>query len=221
MFVMFLDLADAFGSIDHQLMINSLHCYGYPDALVDLTSNIYNNSTFQVETKYGLTEPILRQRGIIQGCPYSVIAFEQGIDIWLRYLNENSAVPSVPNQVQGYVDDIVLVTTDDALMTEMGIRTEHFLNYSGMQVKHRKCAILHGHRVGNNWYKVDRTENIHVVIQEKEIPKIGKSGKYQYLSHDFSLDSKANQSQVNDVMGSLLQNLEKNQRFYVTHCCQS
>ena len=89
--------ADAFGSIDHQLMINSLHCYGYPDALVDLTSNIYNNSTFQVEKKYGLTEPILRQRGIIQGCPYSVIAFEQGIDIWLRYLNENSAVPSVPN----------------------------------------------------------------------------------------------------------------------------
>ena len=93
MFVMFLDLANAFGSIDHQLMINSLHCYGYPDALVNLTSNIYNNSTFQVETKYGLTEPILRQRGIIQGCPYSVIAFEQGIDIWLRYLNENSAVP--------------------------------------------------------------------------------------------------------------------------------
>ena len=94
-------------------------------------------------------------------------------------------------------------------MTKMGITTEHFLNYSGMQVKHRKCAILHGHRVGNNWYKVDRTENIHVVIQEKEIPKIGKSGKYQYLGHDFSLDSKANQSQVNDVMGSLLHNLEK------------
>ena len=99
MFVLFLDLADAFGSIDHRLIINSFHCYGYRDALVNLTSNIYNNSTFPVETKYGLTEPILRQRGIIQGCPYSVVAFEQGIDIWLRYLNENSAKPSVPNQV--------------------------------------------------------------------------------------------------------------------------
>ena len=49
MFVMFLDLADAFSSIDHELMINALHCYGYPDALVNLTSNIYSNSTFQVE----------------------------------------------------------------------------------------------------------------------------------------------------------------------------
>ena len=153
-------------------MINSLNCYGYPDALVNLTSNIYNNSTFQVETKYGLTEPILRQRVIIQGCPYSVIAFKQGIDIWLRYLNENSAVPSVPNQVQGYVDDIVLATTDDALMTEMCIRPEHFLNYSDMQVKHRKCAILHGHRVGNNWYKVGRTETSMLSYRKKKFPRL-------------------------------------------------
>lgn len=201
--------ADAFGSIDHQIMINALNCYGYPIALVNLTSNIYNNSTFQVETKNGLTEPIVRQRGIIQGCPYSVIAFEQGIYIWLRWLNENNAIPSIPNQVQGYVDDIVLATPDADLMAEMGIRTNQFLNFSGMQVKHRKCAILHGHRVGNNWYKRDTTNNINIVIQDNEIPKIGKTGKYQYLGYDFSLDGKSNQTQLNEIMDSLIQILDK------------
>lgn len=209
MYIMFLDLADAFGSIDHEIMIDALHSYGYPDILVNLTRNIYNSSTFQIETKNGLTVPILRQRGIIQGCPFSVVAFEQGIDIWLRWLHNNSAVLSIPNQVQGYVDDIVLATTDEALMTEMGTKTDSFLNYSGMQVKHRKCAILHGQRVGNNWNKRDRTDTIHIEIQGKEIPKIGKSGKYQYLGHDFSLDGKANHSQVTDIINSLVQTLCK------------
>ena len=49
----------------------------------------------------------------------TVIALEQGIDIRLRWLC-NDMQPSIPNKVQGYVDDIVLATTDEASMVEMG-----------------------------------------------------------------------------------------------------
>jgi hypothetical protein len=69
MYIMFLDLADAFGSIDHELMIDALRAYGYPNDLVNLTKNIYTDSTFQVQTKSGLTKPILRQRGHHSGLP--------------------------------------------------------------------------------------------------------------------------------------------------------
>ena len=85
LYVMFLDLADAFGSIDHEMMVDALSAYGYPDSVIQLTKDIYTDSTFQVDTNSGLTDSIVRHRGIIQGCPYSVIAFEQGIDIWLRW----------------------------------------------------------------------------------------------------------------------------------------
>ena len=117
--------------------------------------------------------------------------------------------PSIPNKVQGYVDDIVLATTDEASMVEMGFQTEHFLDHSGMKINHRKCAILHGQRSGNNWYRRDGTTNIHIEIQGDEIPKLGKSGTYQYLGHDISLDGKSNQSQVTDIFTSLSQILNK------------
>ena len=191
------------------MMINALRMYGYPQGLIDLTENIYTDSTFQVETKFGLTESIERHRGIIQGCPYSVIAFEQGIDIWLRWLYDNNIQPSIPNKVQGYVDDIVNVTTDEASMVAMASKTEVFLEYSGMKVKHRKCAILHGQRSGNNWYRRDTTDSINITLQGKVVPKIGKAGTYQYLGHDISLDGKAAQSQATDVFNTLSQILNQ------------
>ena len=78
-----------------------------------------------------------------------------------------------------------------------------------MNIKHRKCAILHGQRSGNNWYRRDGTSTIQIEIQGDEIPKLGKSGKYQYLGHDISLDGKSNQSQVTDIFTSLSQILVK------------
>ena len=94
-------------------------------------------------------------------------------------------------------------------MDEMGSKTEHFLDHSGMKIKHRKCAILCGQRSGNNWYYRDGTTNTHIEIQDDEIPKLGKSGTYQYLGHDISLDGKSNQSQVTDIFTSLSQMLDK------------
>ena len=196
LYIVFLDLADAFGSINHEMMVDDLRAYGYIEIIINLTKNIFIDSTFQVDTNSGLTDPIVRHRGIIQGCPYRVIAFEQGIDIWLRWLC-NDMQPSIPNKVQEHVDDIVLATTDEASMVEMGSKPEDFLDHSGMKIKHRKCAILHGQRSGNN------------EIQGYEIPKLGKSGTYQYLGHDISLDGKSNQSQVTDIFTSLSQILDK------------
>ena len=124
---MFLDLADAFGSFDHEIMVYAfIRAYGYPEIIINLTKDIYTNSTFQVDTNSGLTDPIVRHRGIFQGCPYSVIAVEQGIDKGLRWLC-NGMQSSILNKVQGYVDDIVLATIDKASMAGMGSKTEYFL----------------------------------------------------------------------------------------------
>eukprot|EP00745_Piridium_sociabile_P008087 TRINITY_DN15399_c0_g1_i2.p2 TRINITY_DN15399_c0_g1~~TRINITY_DN15399_c0_g1_i2.p2 ORF type:complete len:332 (-),score=66.49 TRINITY_DN15399_c0_g1_i2:1966-2961(-) len=75
MYTAFFDIKDAFGSIDHELMIKELSLAGYPEAYVDITRDIYTSSTFQVKTANGLTRPIQREKGIIQGCPWSVVVF--------------------------------------------------------------------------------------------------------------------------------------------------
>ena len=158
LFVCFLDIKDAFGSLDHKFMLDSLSEAGYPDIYVELTKNIYDNSSFQVQTSNGLTSHIIRGKGIIQGCPWSVIAFEQGIDRWLRWVDYEYNHSHVHCPIQASVDDVCLMTNLEKNLKTMTKKSESFLTYTGMEVKHPKCAILHGRRSGNSWMKMSTTD---------------------------------------------------------------
>ena len=126
-FVTFIDLKDAFGSIDHGYMITALENAGYPPWIVDITRDIYTGSTFIVKTSSGFTQPINRHRGIVQGCPWSLICFEQGIDPWLRWIDENSTPMRLPAPVQGYVDDVSTSSKDEPHLHEVARKTDTHL----------------------------------------------------------------------------------------------
>ncbi|KAJ8037044.1 Retrovirus-related Pol polyprotein from type-2 retrotransposable element R2DM [Holothuria leucospilota] len=106
---------------------------------------------------------------------------------------------AIPNPVQGYVDDIVICATQEQHLLGMRDKTDSFVTVTGMNIKHRKCAVLHGQRCGNNWSKHDGTSGIQITIQNQPIPKLGKSGKYTYLGHDISLDGKASEAQLSSI----------------------
>ena len=50
---------------------------------------------------------------------------------------------SIPNSVQGYVDDIAICSVNEQKTLEMCEKTGIFVNQTGMEVKQRKCANLH------------------------------------------------------------------------------
>ena len=77
-------------------MINELTAAGYPKVLVDITRDIYSSSTFQVKTAGGLTKPLQRGTGIVQGCPWSVVVFEQGVDKRLRWVHTPITLSQFP-----------------------------------------------------------------------------------------------------------------------------
>ncbi len=198
--ITFIDIKDAFGSIDHEIMLNALKLFGYPSLVCDLTRDIYNGSSFQLVTSKGLTKPIVRKKGIIQGCPWSVIVFEQGIDMWLRYATVNTPEIQIPNPIQGYVDDVSLCSTSVDEMTRMVKKTEEFMQYTGMSVKHRKCASLFGQRSGNSWYTGPRTENLSLEIQGDTIPRYAREQTYKYLGHQLNLAGNGTEKQLQSIM---------------------
>ena len=115
LFACFIDLADAFGSIDHDIMIREMRSAYYPD-VCDILQDIYSECTFQV--KYGkcLTATIRREKGVFQGDPFSLIVFEQGIDKWLRIVEQlYPDIAQTPNPIQVYVDDVDMVATSENL----------------------------------------------------------------------------------------------------------
>jgi hypothetical protein len=206
-FLCFVDIKDAFGSIDHEFMLKELLRSGYPEVFVNITRDIYNGSTFQVKTINAITCSIERRKGIIQGCPWSVIVFEQGIDSWIRWIEQQYQLFHVPNPIQGYVDDVSLFTTNMQEMNTMAEKTTLFMNSSGMEVKPRKCAILHGHRTGNNWNK--KTTDVNIEIQGNDIPVYQRSQPYTYLGHKISIDNTSESSQVADLISEFKSNMAK------------
>ena len=65
--VIFFDIADAFGSLEHKIMQQEMEKLGIPQHYTEISKDAYNGSTFKVRTSDGETKPINRERGIIQG----------------------------------------------------------------------------------------------------------------------------------------------------------
>ena len=201
----YVDIRDAFGSINDKFMIDELKRAGYPSLFINITADVYNNSTFQVKTACGLTQPIKRQRGVIQGCPWSIIIFEQGIDQWLRYV-ESDYPRGHPSPIRGYVDDVLMIADSIEEMKTMTDKTTEFLNYTGMEAKPSKCAVTSAQRTGNN-YKPSPSASIS--IQEKTIPYLNKEDSYKYLGYDINLTNTSNDNQCDKLVNDFKSNMSK------------
>ena len=197
LFVSYVDLKDAFGSLNHAFMINQMQDAQYPELFINITKDIYKDSCFIVRTHNGETPVIKREKGIIQGCPWSVIAFEQGLDKWLRWMETSN------EGVQGYVDDVVFHTHNLAEMQSLCQKTTDFLNYTHMEAKPAKCAVSAAKRSSNTHKPPVIPE---ITIQNKEIPIYHRDKCYVYLGHEICL------SNQNDQADSLVNEFYKNMK---------
>ena len=195
LFIEFVDLRDAFGSLNHPFMFDALSRSGYPLYAIQLIKDAYNGSSFCVKYQAGITQRISRGRGIIQGCPISVIAFEQAMDAWLRWINHGFAISTTPCPIQGYVDDISMISTSVEGIRDMTQKTDLFVQSAGMQVKHRKCALLHGQRSGCSWYTRSKTHLTELFIQEERIPIYPREQSYKYLGYEIRIDNVCEQTE--------------------------
>ena len=89
--------------------------------------------------------------------------------------------------VQGYVDDVGTITTSVEDEHEMARKTVIYMDTTGLEAKHRKCAVLHGQRIGNNWTKNSKTGEINVIIQNAQVPVYPRDKHYPYLGYDISI----------------------------------
>ena len=82
----------------------------------------------------------------------------------------------------------------------MMTKTEAFLDYTGMQVKHKKCATIHGRRTGNNWLKWDTTAHVVLEAQGEKIPSFGRDEPYRYLGFQIDLTGSAAKTQLESTV---------------------
>ena len=146
--VCWLDLANAYGSVHHELIKFSLRFYHAPSKLLDTVGNLYTNLSASISTPHGPTNAIPLKIGIYQGDPLSVTIFNTVMNTYLDGLKQlqhcgykfsNSLSPLYVLQ---YADDTCLTADGPASCRAMLNYTDKWLEWSHMKAKVTKCQSV-------------------------------------------------------------------------------
>ncbi|XP_072048304.1 uncharacterized protein [Amphiura filiformis] len=74
-YITFLDLANAFGSVPHEIIFQLLEFYRVPPAVISYIRKIYDNLEVSVKSTQWQTKPVPIKRGVFQGDTLSPIVF--------------------------------------------------------------------------------------------------------------------------------------------------
>ena len=173
-YLAFIDFADAFGSVDHKFIFETLETFGVPRIYCELIENLYRYSYFEVICKNGLSGIYYIVKGTKTGDPLSGFLFLMVIDrmfkpmVNIALISRNIENEKLlnPLPVQGFADDIAIASYSEKLFKDMVAAAEPIICNSGLEVKVSKCALFYERRSGNNWYrgKNDKLPEINIQL---------------------------------------------------------
>ena len=199
-YLLFVDFADAFGSVRHDFIFSTLATFNIPNMYCCLVEDLYRYSSFSVLCGFNLSKLFYIVQGTKTGDPLSALLFILVIDrvckpmltcliIDLNLQNEKR-LPPIP--VQAYADDIAVTAYSLETLNKMLKVSEPIMKEAGLVVKVEKSACFYGRRSGNNWYKGKGDVVPKITIHKKEIPAYGKSEPYKYLGKSMSITGEDN-----------------------------
>ena len=104
-----------------------------PDEVVSMM-DIYEGSSFQVQTAGGLTGEIPQDRGVKQGCPLSPLLFNLAVEGLLRGIQVSSSrgyslSEELKVKALAYADDLAIAASSEDIAT-MLVRLEGFSSWA-------------------------------------------------------------------------------------------
>ena len=160
--VAWLDLKDAFGSVPHHVLFETLRLTGLRGATLAVIQDIYSGASTSVRTASTTSDPIPCRRGVKQGCPLSPILFDLVIEVVIRAMEE---VPRAGYQIAHtniktltYADDLCAFASSPSIIQQMLARAQEAAAWAGLTFNPRKCAALTMVRGGGIRQRVDRPQ---------------------------------------------------------------
>merc|ERR1712228_8652 len=135
--ITWLDIANAYGSIPHSLIIEALKEAHIPDDLVNLIEDYYKDVRIRFTTKEFVTDWQKVEKGIITGCTLSVVLFSLAMTWVVASVKKETKGPKLSSgqcQVNSrlFMDDIV-TTTETMVQTSLLVdKLVGKLDYAGL-----------------------------------------------------------------------------------------
>ena len=205
--VTWLDIANAYGSIPHYLIIEALKEAHIPEDTVRLIEDYYRDVRIRFTTKGFVTDWQKVEKGIITGCTLSVVLFALAMTWVVSSVKKETKGPKLSSgqcQVNSrlFMDDIV-TTTETVVQTSLLInKLIGKLDYAGLTVKPEKCRSL-------VIYK-GKVLNKQILIKSKPITQLQeKSIKYLGKTYSASLDEKEQTMAIESQLKDDIRKIEK------------
>ena len=145
-----LDLANAYGSVRHNLIQFALNWYHVPNDIQELIFDYYEKLCALISTKKWSTGFFLWDIGLFQGCVLSTILFDGVFQLLLDFLRpvnklgyQFKSTPTVSTSKKAYADDLTLITRNADDMQMAVNLTSTWLKWTEtMKAKPSKCISL-------------------------------------------------------------------------------
>ncbi|KAG5893120.1 hypothetical protein JTB14_019323 [Gonioctena quinquepunctata] len=141
--VAWLDSENAFSSVPHRHILDSLEVLGLNRTALNLLKNIYETSTPTIKTAQGESRPFPIRAGVRQGCPLSPIIFNNALEPVLRAAittNRGFKIGDHDITVLAYADDLVLAANAPEDLQNILNRVGETAAYCGLTFRPEKCA---------------------------------------------------------------------------------
>ena len=179
--VLWLDLANAFGSVPHALIEFALRRYGIPDNWINLILSYYNGLWGRTRGGEIFSDWFLYEIGIFAGCTISVILFLAAFNIFIEFLSlQNYAKYQLQNGnflplLRGFMDDLSAMTTSvpvgQSLLNDLD-RVLHWARMKPKASKSRSLVIISGRCMNVRPFSI-RDESI-PSIQDNPVKTLGR-----------------------------------------------
>ena len=159
LFVLYLDWANAFGSVPHERLAPTLAALGLPDDFIALVRDLYTDATTCVRVPSGTTTPVSIRCGTLQGDPLSPLLFLLFLEPLIQWIecepNDGYTLgcvakhPPLSGSTQRHrtastgaaADDLALTSSTLDGARRMLRKTELFCEWAAMQQNAPKCAL--------------------------------------------------------------------------------
>ena len=148
-FIISYDFQQAFDSIDHNYMLDTLKRFNFGDIFVNFIRNIYTDRESMVMNNGFLTKRININRGILQGCPISLPLFCIIAETLANKLRQNAKIQGIklPGcnetlKLIQYADDTNTITTKIPTISETFTEFQNFGVATGCNLNATKTKGL-------------------------------------------------------------------------------
>ncbi|CAG9574839.1 unnamed protein product [Danaus chrysippus] len=149
--VCWIDLENAFGSIQHELMLFALRWYNFPPLVRDMIALYYSKLRFSIITKEGPSKSLSYNVGLFQGCCLSPIAFNIVINILVDKLTCNEKKwgyrlkfnNKYTESILAFAEDLAILTRNPKHCQVLLDEVDKFCEWTdGLRTKPSKCHCL-------------------------------------------------------------------------------